>query len=315
MSGIHPDLSSARFTPNFSFGPVTSRLVRGLRPKPVTPEPGVSVREISVPGPDGAPEVTLRVFSPEHLAAPVPAMLWIHGGGHVIGNPEQNDEVNIAFVRELGIVVAAVRYRLGAELPAPASVEDAYAGLRGLVARAEELQIDPAKIAIGGASAGGGIAAALALLAHDRGEVRPAFQLLVYPMLDDRTVVRTDHDTSQARGWTAKSNRYGWATYLGQAPGSAGVSPYAAPARREDLAGLPPAWIGVGDLDLFYDENIEYARRLRDADVPCELQIVEGAFHGFDAVYPKKDVSVRFWKEQARALRLALFTSAGNDND
>ena len=134
MSGIHPDLSAARFTPNISFGPLTSRILRGARPKPVTPEPGVTVREISVPGPEGAPEVTLRVFSPDRLESAVPAMIWIHGGGHIIGNPEQDDAANIAFVRELGIVVAAVRYRLGAEQPAPASVEDAYAGLKGLVA-------------------------------------------------------------------------------------------------------------------------------------------------------------------------------------
>ena len=127
-------------------------------------------------------------------------------------------------------------------------------------------------------------------------------------MLDDRTVVRTDHDTSKVRVWTVKSNRYGWTTYLGQEPGSSGVSPYAAPARREDLAGLPPTWIGVGSLDLFQDEDVEYARRLREVGVPCELQVVEGAFHGFDALYSKKDVSVKFWQEQARALRLALLS-------
>jgi acetyl esterase/lipase len=246
------------------------------------------------------------VFSPDNLTAPVPVMLWIHGGGHVIGSPEQDDVSNAAFSRELGIVVAAVRYRVGAVAAAPASVEDAYAGLTGLVAKASELHIDPARIAIGGASAGGGIAAALALLAHDRGEIRPAFQLLVYPMLDDRTVVRTDHDTSRVRIWTAKSNRFGWATLLGHAPGGPGVSPYAAPARRENLAGLPPAWIGVGNLDLFHDEDVEYARRLTAAGVPCELRVVEGAFHGFDAVYPRSSVAVAFWHEQAKALRAAF---------
>lgn len=305
MSDIHPELRGVRFTPKFSFGPVSSRLLRRMKPKATMPAPGVSLREISVPGPQGAPEVRLRVFSPDNLTAPVPAMLWIHGGGHVIGAPEQDDVSNAAFARELGMVVAAVRYRLGAEQAAPASVEDAYAGLQGLAAKADELHIDPARIAIGGASAGGGIAAALALLAHDRGEIRPAFQLLVYPMLDDRTVMRTDHDTSRVRIWTAKSNRLGWTTLLGQAPGSPAVSPYAAPARREDLTGLPPAWIGVGDLDLFHDEDVEYARRLTAAGVPCELHVVAGAFHGFDAAYPKAKVSVAFWNEQARALRSA----------
>jgi len=306
MSDIHPELKAVRFSPKISFGPLSSQLLRRMKPKGTVPGAGVSVREVSVPGPQGAPDVTLRVFSPEGLTTQVPAMLWIHGGGHIIGNPEQDDVSNIAFARELGIVVAAVRYRLGAVEAAPASVEDAYAGLKGLVAQADQLHIDPARIAIGGASAGGGIAAALALLAHDRGEVRPAFQLLVYPMLDDRTVVRTDHDTSRVRVWTVKSNRFGWATLLGQAPGSSGVSPYAAPARREDLSGLPPAWIGVGDLDLFHDEDVEYARRLTAAGVHCELHVVAGAFHGFDALYSKTGVSVAFWNEQARALRSAL---------
>lgn len=306
MSDIHPELRAVRFTPKISFGHLSAPLFRRMKPKGTVPAPGVSVREISVPGPHGAPDVTLRVFIPDRLTAPVPAMLWIHGGGHILGNPEQDDVSNIAFARELGIVVAAVRYRLGAVEPAPASVEDAYAGLRGLVDRAGELHVDPSRIAIGGASAGGGIAAALALFAHDRGEIRPAFQLLVYPMLDDRTVVRTDHDTSRVRVWTAKSNRFGWASLLGQEPGSPGVSPYAAPARREDLSGLPPAWIGVGDLDLFHDEDVEFARRLTAAGVPCQLHVVPGAFHGFDALYSKTGVSVAFRNEQARALRSAL---------
>ena len=107
-------------------------------------------------------------------------------------------------------------------------------------------------------------------------------------MLDDRTVTRTDHDTSQVRIWTPKSNRYGWATYLGETPGGAGISPYAAPARREDLGGLPPTWIGVGSIDLFYDEDLEYARRLNASGVPCEVTVVPGAFHGFNVLYPKR---------------------------
>ena len=147
------------------------------------------------------------------------------------------------------------------------------------------------RIAIAGASAGGGLAATLAIYAHDKGEVRPAFQLLVYPMLDDRTVTRADHDTRNVRVWTPKSNRFGWTSYLGAEPGSTGVSPYAAAARREDLSGLPPAWIGVGQIDLFHDEDVEYARRLVEAGVACTLSIVPGAFHGFDAVFRKAAVT------------------------
>ena len=259
-----------------------------------------------MPGPKGAPPVSLRVLQPAGLKTAAPALLWMHGGGLIFGTPEQDDRTNLAFVRELGLTVAAVRYRLAPGNPAPAAVEDAYAALHGLVGRATDLHIDIERVAIGGASAGGGIAAALALLAHDRAEVRPGFQLLIYPMLDDRTTTRTELNNLNVRMWTPKSNRYGWSSYLGDAVGGPDVSPYAAAARREDLTGLAPAWIGVGTLDLFHDEDVEYARRLGDSGVPCELHLVPGAFHGFDAVFPKAGISQQFWCQQARALAGAL---------
>ena len=299
-ASIHPELASIRFAPRFSYGPVSSRLLRRLKSRALDPGAAVSIREITVAGPAGAPDVGLRIFSPARLTGPVPALLWIHGGGHIIGTAEVEDRRNISVARELGVVVAAVRYRLGAEAPAPAAVEDAFAGLLGLIAKAAELSVDPTRIAIGGGSAGGGVAAALALVCHDRGEVSPVFQFLVYPMLDDRTVTRTDHDTSQVRIWMPKSNRYGRATYLGEPPGGPGIAPYAAPSRREDLSGLPPAWIGVGSLDLFHDEDVEYARRLNASGVPCDLTIVPGPFHGFDALFPRAGVSRAFWAEQIR---------------
>ncbi|WP_240034859.1 alpha/beta hydrolase fold domain-containing protein [Glaciihabitans arcticus] len=188
-------------------------------------------------------------------------------------------------------------------IPPRPAIEDAYAGLLWTFAHED---IDPTRVAIGGASAGAGLAAGLALYAHDRGEVTPVFQLLVYPMLDDRTVTRTDHDTRGVRVWTPGSNRFGWTSYLGHEPGLPTASEYAAPARRNDLRGLPPAWIGVGTLDLFFDEDVAYARRLLDAGVPCDTFIVPGAFHGFDALFRTKPVSREFWREQARALREAL---------
>ncbi|WP_218611119.1 alpha/beta hydrolase [Pseudonocardia sp. KRD291] len=307
MAAFHPELALARFLPPISVGPRLSALARRGGPKPIDPGPGVTGQEIVVPGPPDGPPVSLRLFRPATATGAVPALLWVHGGGLVLGSPDQDDRANIELVRELGIAVAAVRYRLAPTDPAPAAVEDVYAGLRGLVAQAGELGIDPGRVAVGGASAGGGLAAALTLLAHDRGEVRPAFQLLVYPMLDDRTVTRTDLRSLTVRLWTAKSNRYGWTSYLGAEPGSAEVSPYAAPARREDLTGLPPAWIGVGSLDLFHGEDVEYARRLEAAGVACELRVVPGAFHGFDGVFPRADVTLGFRLDQVRALRGALF--------
>ena len=303
MSAFHPDLAVGRFIPKVWIGPRLTRVVKNRAVRTPAAPDDILVEEVTAPG------VSLRIYRPRSLEGAAPALFWMHGGGYLMGTPEQDEATNIAFARGLGITVAAVRYRLAPTHAAPAAVEDAYAGLLWLVRNAGARGIEPARIAVGGASAGGGLAAALALYAHDRGEVRPVFQLLVYPMLDDRTVLRTDIDTRNVRVWTPRSNRYSWTSYLGQAPGTAGVSPYAAPARREDLAGLPPAWIGVGSLDLFHDEDVEYARRLTEAGVPCELSVVPGAFHGFDSIFRGAAVSHEFHEEQARALRAALSTS------
>lgn len=307
MSAFHPDLAIARFFPVLSFGPGAVKVIRRFTRRPPPPQlDDVSVEDVEVPAVAGSPSVSLRLYRPKPSGGNTPAYLWMHGGGFLIGSPEQDEWSSLALVRRLKIAVAAVRYRLAPEHPAPAAVEDAYAALRWLFREAPALGIDPARIAIGGASAGGGLAATLALVAHDRGEVRPAFQLLVYPMLDDRTVIRAEHDTRNVRVWSPGSNRYAWTSYLGQAPGLPSANPYAAAARREDLRGLPPAWIGVGTLDLFHDEDVEYARRLKESGVSCALHVVPGAFHGFDMLMRKASVSQAFWEEQARVLKVAL---------
>ena len=305
MPTFHRDLAVARFIPKLSVTPRLLPLMRQTPPVPPAPD-DVRIDELTVAGPLWAPDVRIRRYDPVGRSAATPALLWIHGGGYLLGTPEQDEQSSIGFARELGIPVFAVRYRLAPEHPSPAGLEDAYAALCAIALDAEALGVDPARIAIGGASAGGGLAAALALLAHDRGEVRPAFQLLVYPMLDDRTVVRDDHVVPGVRGWTPKSNRFAWTAYLGGEPGAADVSPYAAPARRDDLSGLPPAWIGVGSNDLFHDEDVRYAARLAEAGVPCELVVIDGAFHGFDAILRRAGVSREFWRTQAQALREAL---------
>ncbi|NOJ61708.1 alpha/beta hydrolase [Arthrobacter sp. 260] len=307
MSAFHQDLALGRWIPRVSVGPRLAGLAKRARREPSEAPEDLLIDDLLVPGPAGAPDVGLRVIRPKTLRGNAPAILWLHGGGMVIGSNSQDDATNFAFARTLGITVASVEYRLSPEHKAPAALEDAYAALAWLVAHAEDRGIDPGRIAIGGQSAGGGLAAGLVLLAHDRGEIRPAFQLLVYPMIDDRTVTREDLEPGNMRVWTPRSNRFGWTSYLTQVPGSPGVSPYAAPARREDLTGLPPAWIGVGTLDLFHDEDIAYAAKLRAAGVPCELEIVDGAFHGFDALFSNKPVSRTFWRAQAAALQSALF--------
>jgi acetyl esterase/lipase len=196
-----------------------------------------------------------------------------------------------------------VDYRLAPEHRFPIALHDCHDALTWLVHHDD---VDPSRIAIGGASAGGGLAAALALLARERAEVPLRFQLLSYPMLDDRTAVRTDIDESNFRVWNNKANEFGWQSYLGYPPGSSQVSALAAPARSEDLSGLPPAWIGVGSLDLFYDEDVAYAERLQGAGVKCRLDVVPGGFHGFDAVRRKADVSQAFRSAQLEALGDAL---------
>ncbi|HEY0136739.1 MAG TPA: alpha/beta hydrolase [Nannocystis sp.] len=302
MSHFHPDLAfAARFLPRFSIGPRLLRIARRLMRDPAPPRstPGVSASLRQIPGAG-----TARVFVPTGVTGPMPALLWVHGGGFIFGTPAQDDALATTFARELGLIVVAPSYRLAPEHPFPAAIDDLYATLAWLHTSAGELHIRPDRIAVAGASAGGGLAAGLALLARDRGQIPLAFQLLVYPMLDDRTVDRTI-DGANHRLWTAGSNRFGWTSYLGRTPGGADVPVYAAPARAGTLAGLPPTWIGVGTFDLFHDEDVAYARRLADAGVPVELEVVPGVFHGFD-VLRRANVSRNFVAAQVAALRRAL---------
>lgn len=303
---FHPELRrAALFIPRLSLGPATSKFLRGLRERRPVPNPpalaDVSIRDEYVEGPDGA-SLRIRIFSPISASGPRPAMLWMHGGGFVIGSPERDQAQNIELCRRLGIVVAAVNYRLGPDHPYPEPFEDCYQALAWLHAHARTLNIDTARIAVGGASAGAGLAAGLALKAHDVGELPIAFQLLIYPMIDDRTTLRNDVDDRRLRVWSAGSNHFGWRSYLGREPGGKNISAYAAPSRRKNLSGLPPAWIGVGGCDLFHDEDVAYAARLRDAGVPCTLRVVEGAFHAFDLAVPGAQVAADFRESYFDAL-------------
>ncbi|WP_163801504.1 alpha/beta hydrolase [Mycolicibacterium sediminis] len=242
--------------------------------------------------------VGVRLHRPAGATAPGPAVLWIHGGGYVIGSPSQDDAGCRKLADQLGVTVAAVKYRLAPENPYPAALDDchdALVWLAGLPA------VDPSRVAIAGASAGGGLAAALALAARDRGRVDVAAQVLVYPMLDDRSARQAGLDSANHRLWTQASNVFGWASYLGGADPESAV-----PGRRTDLAGLPPAWIGVGSLDLFHDEDLAYADRLREAGVPCDVEVVRGAFHGFDGLAPKAAVAQSFFADQVDFLRRNL---------
>jgi acetyl esterase/lipase len=250
--------------------------------------------------------ITVRLHRPRVTARTTPALLWVHGGGYVMGTAAQDDVLCRVVAKQLNVLVAAVDYRLAPEHPFPVPLEDCHDALVWLAARPD---VDAERIAIGGASAGGGLAAALALLARDRGVVTPVLQLLSYPMLDDRTTLRTDIDERHLRLWNGASNRFGWSCYLGTTPGQPAVPSGAVPARHDDLSKLPPAWIGVGTLDLLYEEDLAYADRLRAAGVACEVEVVDGAFHGFDSVRPHASVTQRYRAAQLQALAGPLRTN------
>jgi acetyl esterase/lipase len=259
-----------------------------------------------VPGLNGAPQVRVRLYRSAGHPGPVPCLYWIHGGGHVLGQIEQDDLMMEHIVEAVGCAAVSVEWRRPPEHPFPAPMDDCYAGLTWAYTNAAELGLDPERIAIGGASSGGGSAAGLALLARDRGEVPVCFQLLVYPMLDDRNVTPASQAVTEPKVWNRQSNLIGWRSYVGDAVGTDQVSPYAAPTRAANLAGLPPAYLPVGDLDLFIDEDIEYAQRLQQADVPTELHVYPGGIHGFDLLAPASGLARRFVRDRDDALRRAF---------
>jgi acetyl esterase/lipase len=261
----------------------------------------------TVPGPDGN-DVPVRIYRPvDHDPSdPRHAIYWIHGGGMVLGDLDGSDPGCEAYVDQLGCVVVSVDYRLAPEHPHPAPVEDCYAGLQWTAANADALGIDPDRIAVVGASAGGGLAAGTCLLARDRGGPDLAFQGLVYPMLDDRNDSPSAREFTGILSWSHEHNAAGWGALLGDDAGGDDVSPYAAPARAEDLSGLPPTFIQVGDLEVFRDEDIDYAQRLMQAEVPTELHVYPGVFHAAEGFAPEADASVRMLRDQFAALARAL---------
>lgn len=263
--------------------------------------PEVSREAYSATSYDGA-LVALRWYVPDghDPAGAGPAAVFLHGGGMIMGSVAQSDRLTAAYAAESGVPVLAVDYRLAPEHPHPCPVEDCHAGLAWLAAHAGELGVDAARIAVMGESAGGGLAAATAILARDRGPA-VARQILIYPMLDDRTTVPVQALASFAL-WSYDDNYTGWHELLGEMIGTGDVPPSAAPARVRDLAGLPATYLEVGELDIFRDEDIDYARRLAAAGVSVELHVHPGCPHGFDLIAPGADVARRSRADRLRAL-------------
>lgn len=259
-----------------------------------------------IPGPAGNSDLVVYVINAKP-GGQRPAILHTHGGGFVTGSAGNNVADLQELCRDLDCMAVSVEYRLAPETTWRGSVEDNYAGLKWLHDNAAALGADPARIALLGESAGGGHAALLAITARDRGEVPVCFQCLVYPMLDDRTgTTRQVPDHVGRIIWPAANNRFGWESFLGMKPGTRKVPAAAVPARVANLVGLPPAFIGVGTIDLFVDEDIEYAKRLSAAGVPVELIVVPGGFHGFDN--PAFPTRITRWFNEAKrdALRQAF---------
>ncbi|MFF3377863.1 alpha/beta hydrolase [Streptomyces sp. NPDC002680] len=258
-------------------------VLRGVRALARRHSPGEPVTGVGVEIVDEGQGI--RVYTPAGGGSGA-ALLWVHGGGYVIGDALQDEVFCSATAQALGIVVVSANYRLAPEHPFPAALDDAFAAWEWLGKSAGSLGIDRERVAVGGGSAGAGIAACLVQRLHDAGGVRPVAQWLFAPMADDRTAARRELDPVQHRVWNNAANRFGWAAYLGAEPGSPGTPDYAVAARRADLRGLPPAWISVGDIDLFTDECRTYAERLRDAGVDCVFDLVPGAPHGFETWAP-----------------------------
>jgi acetyl esterase/lipase len=231
-------------------------------------------------------ELRLVMYRPVDRAEDTLAVVYhIHGGGMVMGTPEMMEVRNKLLVDKLGIAVVSVDYRLAPEYAHPIPVEDCYAGLMWLIEHAQELRVDPERVVSMGESAGGGLAAALSLLLRDRGQNPLKHQYLIYPMLDDRTGSTVEPAATTGEFiWTRASNRFGWGALLGHEPGGEGVSCYAAPARAEDVSNLPPTFMYTGALDLFMEEDLEFAKRLMSAGVPTELHVYQGAIHGFEMI-------------------------------
>ncbi|MCG7410828.1 alpha/beta hydrolase [Paenibacillus sp. ACRRX] len=256
----------------------------------------------------GAGEMLVKIYEPANRTdAKLPAMLWTHGGGYVLGHPDMDDVLCERFVQAAHCVIVSVDYRRAPEHPYPAAIEDCYAGLVWMTDEAESLGIDVDRVAIAGASGGGGLTAALALMARDKGGPALIFQMPLYPMIDNRNTTASSYEiTADNATWNRTNNVEAWQMYLGAGVEDHELSPYAVPSKADSLAGLPPTYTCVGQLDLFRDETIEYVTRLAQAGVDVEFQLYPGCFHCFEVFVPEAEVSQRASQSYVDAMARAL---------
>lgn len=311
LARVDPELrQGARGLLAQPFPELTPQDLVALRARIPPPPKALSSPDVErrvIPGFADGPAVTVQLIGAGRGGKPRPALLHIHGGGFILGRAEDSTPLCQTIATELDCVVVNVEYRLCPETPFPGPVDDCYAALVWLHRNAETLGVDRDRIAVMGESAGGGLAAMVAIAARDRHEVQLRYQVLIYPMLDDRTgSVRRVPPFIGRIGWNEAGNRFGWSSFLG-APAGRGAPPHGAvPARVEDLRGLAPAFVGVGALDLFVEEDLEYAKRLVVAGVPTQFQLTPGAYHGFDFIAPQARPSKAFTAAWMGGLRAAL---------
>ncbi|WP_048746620.1 alpha/beta hydrolase [Paenibacillus sp. P22] len=263
----------------------------------------VLTSEKHVPGAEGDPDVRIKIYEPRVKEETLPGVLYLHGGGYILGSADMMDPTLQQLVSELDCVIVSVDYRLAPEHPYPAPLDDCYAALIWFSKNAEELGVDSSRIAVIGPSAGGGLTAAVSLLARDRKGPAIAFQMPLYPMIDDRMTSKSFNQITDRRVWNDEKTQFGWKMYLGDLDEG---TQYAAPARATDLSGLPPTYTCVGDLDPFRDETIDYVTRLTQAGVPTEFHLYPGGFHGFEEYFPTAEISRRVVDGYKTALKRAL---------
>ncbi|NLM52436.1 MAG: alpha/beta hydrolase [Firmicutes bacterium] len=267
----------------------------------------VPISTQAIPTLDGTTKIPLRIYRPQKQTEKLPGLLYIHGGGYVLGFAAMSDPLCQKIVRDVNCIVVSVDYRLAPEYPFPAGLEDCYAALLWMADPQNSLDIDTEKLAVAGASAGGGLTAALTLMVRDKGGPALTCQLPLCPMLDDRNLTPSSHEFTDARLWNRETNLKAWQMYLGE--NRQEVPPYAAPARAKDLSGLPPTYTYVGELDLFRDETIDYVTRLMQAGVSTEFHIYPGCFHGFENFVPQAEISKRATEEFILYLKNAFWPS------
>ncbi len=275
-----------------------------------TPTRSVTWQDRTVPGPSGSPDVPVRCYHPVQASTSRPGLFVIHGGGMWGGSVASEHPQAVKLCEDLGAVVVSVEYRLAPEHPHPAPVQDCYAALSWMWAHAEDLGFDRARLGVYGASAGGGLALAAALMARDLNGPALCHVMALYPMVDDRNETPSSHEfDGLGPVWDRSKNLEAWRWYLGgqQADG------YAAPIRTENLRGLPPTFIDVGELDLFRDEDVAFAARLMESGVPTELHVYPGAFHASENVAPQAELSQRILGTRLSAMRRALQTTKQSD--